>query len=145
MENASKALLIAGAVLLVILIISLSVFIFNKVQSPANEARVQMSEEEILMFNSQFTKYAGKNVSAMNTKNLISAIRSNNAKYEQGKEKHIEVQNPWGGVVNLDMVSILPNSTYNISVLTDENTGLVNIIIVGEENQSSQGVLSLLK
>ena len=36
MENASKALIIAGAILLAILIIALGVFIFNKAKSATN-------------------------------------------------------------------------------------------------------------
>ena len=39
MENASKALIIAGAILLAILIIALGVFIFSKAKQIANAAK----------------------------------------------------------------------------------------------------------
>ena len=54
MENASKALIIAGAILLAILLISLGIMIFNQAQSVVDGSG--MSEAELSTFNSKFTK-----------------------------------------------------------------------------------------
>ena len=58
MENASKALIIAGAILLAILLISLGIMIFNQAQSAIDGSG--MSDAELTAFNQKFTKYEGK-------------------------------------------------------------------------------------
>ena len=58
MENASKALIIAGAILLAILLISLGIMIFNQAQDTVNNSG--MSQAEITAFNNKFLKYEGK-------------------------------------------------------------------------------------
>ena len=52
MENASKALIIAGAILLAILIISLGIMIYNQASGVVNNNA--MSEVEIQSFNQKF-------------------------------------------------------------------------------------------
>ena len=59
MENASKALLIAGAILLCILIIAIGMFIYNSAQSTITESLNSMSTQEIEAFNNQFSTYEG--------------------------------------------------------------------------------------
>ena len=58
MENASKALIMAGAILIAIMIISLSIFIFNNFGNMAKE-RANMDKEEIQAFNAKITPYLG--------------------------------------------------------------------------------------
>lgn len=57
MENASKALIIAGAILLSILLISLGIMIFTQAQGIAENTG--MNEADIQAFNSKFQKYEG--------------------------------------------------------------------------------------
>ena len=54
MENASKALIIAGAILLAILLISLGIIIFSQAQDTINNSG--MSQAELQTYNSQFLK-----------------------------------------------------------------------------------------
>lgn len=54
MENASKALLIAGAILLAILLISLGIMIFSQGQDTVNNSG--MSQAAITAFNNKFHK-----------------------------------------------------------------------------------------
>ncbi|MEE0866461.1 MAG: hypothetical protein U0L98_06690 [Clostridia bacterium] len=76
MENASKALIIAGAILLAILIISLGILIFSQAQDTVGS--VNMSEQEIMAFNNKFTAYEGKNKRGTEVNALIQAVRTNN-------------------------------------------------------------------
>ena len=62
MENATKALLIAAAVLVAILIISLGIGIFNMASEQVYNAG-DLSEYQIQQFNEKFTKYEGENKS----------------------------------------------------------------------------------
>lgn len=75
MENASKALIIAGAILLAILIIALGVFIFNKAKSATNMD--DLSNQQVEAHNSTFQNYEG-NINGTQAKALIDAIRNNN-------------------------------------------------------------------
>ena len=76
MENASKALIIAGAILLAILLISLGIMIFNQAQDTVNNSG--MSQAEITAFNNKFLKYEGTQKGSV-VKSLVNEVISNNA------------------------------------------------------------------
>lgn len=76
MENASKALIIAGAILLSILIISLGILIFSQAQDTINA--VNMNEQEILAFNNKFTPYEGDSIRGSQVNALLQAVVSSN-------------------------------------------------------------------
>lgn len=76
MENASKALIIAGAILLAILIIGLGVFIYNSASSSMKN--VNLSQNEIQNFNEPFLQYAGENVTGTNVMALCDKVKTHN-------------------------------------------------------------------
>ncbi len=59
MENATKALLIAGSVLIAILLIALGMRVFNSGASASKESQSTMQSTAALTFNSQFTSFSG--------------------------------------------------------------------------------------
>ena len=59
MENASKALIMAGGVLIGILIISLAVYLFVDFGSTSAQINDQNAQKQITEFNSKFTAYEG--------------------------------------------------------------------------------------
>ncbi len=77
MENASKALIIAGAILLAILLISLGIMVFTQAQETVNDT--SLSQAEVTSFNSNYLKYEGKQSGTM-VKSLFSDVIANNAK-----------------------------------------------------------------
>ena len=77
MENASKALIIAGAILLSILIISLGIMVYNNAKSTVGEAN--LDSEQAQTYNSKFIMYTGEEITADKVNSLIAAINSNNA------------------------------------------------------------------
>lgn len=79
MENASKALLIAGSVLIVILLIAMGVKVFNSTSSTTGEVETTMESTEIATFNNKFTAYLGNNKSASDAKSLANIVIANNA------------------------------------------------------------------
>ena len=60
MENASKALLIAGGVLVGILILSLAVYLFNIFGEFAADTQSKIDANETAQFNAKFLQYAGR-------------------------------------------------------------------------------------
>ncbi len=57
MENASKALIMAGGVLLGVLLISLAVYLFSSYAEYSSNAYERMEAAQIEQFNAQFLKY----------------------------------------------------------------------------------------
>ena len=72
MENASKALIIAGAILLSILIISLGIMVYNNAQDTVGSA--SLDQQEIATFNAQFTPYIGQGISSSQVNSLIQQV-----------------------------------------------------------------------
>ena len=75
MENASKALIIAGAILLSILIIGLGMFIYQKAAG-AMEG-INISSQEVQSYNSAFANYEGTQTGSA-VRALCDAVRSHN-------------------------------------------------------------------
>lgn len=100
MENASKALIIAGAILISILIIALGVFIYNNSANTVKSA--DMTEYELQAFNSKFERYLdggntdGSPITYANAKGLIEAIRTNNNN-SNNSQVSIGIYNKAGG------------------------------------------------
>ena len=76
MENASKALIIAGAILLAILIISLGIVVYN--QASDTISGINMDQQQIETFNNKFTQYQGEKVTAAQVNALRQLVISIN-------------------------------------------------------------------
>lgn len=75
MENASKALIIAGAILLSILIIGLGMAIYQQASGAIGNAN--MAPQKIQSYNSEFASYEGTK-SGTQVRALLDIIRSHN-------------------------------------------------------------------
>ncbi len=75
MENASKALIIAGAILLSILIIGLGMFIYQKAAGALEG--ININQQEVQSYNSPFINYEGTQTGSA-VRALCDAIRSHN-------------------------------------------------------------------
>lgn len=85
MENASKALLIAGAILIAIVLITFGVIILGQGSEIINSS--SLSETEIATFNSKFTSYEGKKVRGSKVNSLLQAVVQNNVSQEDEAKK----------------------------------------------------------
>ena len=83
MENASKALLIAAGVLIVILLIAFGMSIFNSTGDTSGQVESQAQSTSMQTFNAQFAGYIGANKSATVVRNLVVAVNNSNAKNPQ--------------------------------------------------------------
>lgn len=82
MENASKALIIAGAILLSILIIALGVFIFN--QAKSSVGNVGLSDQEVAAFNSKWEAYEGTQLGS-SVRALVKNVNNYNRTANDGR------------------------------------------------------------
>ena len=79
MENASKALLIAASVLIVILLIAFGIRIFSSTSGSADQIEGTMQTTETAMFNNKFTAYFGKNKTKSQVISLVNVVIASNA------------------------------------------------------------------
>lgn len=85
MENATKALLIAGGVLIAIIIISVMVVTFQKTGNVSKTYKSNIDEEEITKFNTNFTKYVGEELNIQQAISITNFAKNNNVKVINGK------------------------------------------------------------
>ena len=126
MENASKALIIAGAILLAILIISLGILIYN--QASGVVGNNTMSEVDIQTFNQKFTQYVGEQRGSA-VRSLIQQVQASNAA-EGNEQRQVNI--------NVDLDDIETGEIYDV-VITDgdyaasgPNQGLITNITVND-------------
>ena len=79
MENASKALLIAGAILIAIILIAMGVRVINSTQGTTEATQSTMQSTEVTMFNNKFLGYMGANKSKAQAVALLNAVIANNS------------------------------------------------------------------
>lgn len=114
MENASKALLIAGAILLAILLISLGIMIFNTASDTITSSG--MSDMQQTTFNQKFEKYQGKQKGSA-IRSLVQEVMANNNNDQASDETMVSINvtngtiNPDSGInVNSAVVTLAPGA-----------------------------------
>lgn len=80
MENASKALLIAGAMLISMLIVGALVLLGNNIFEYQNKQKVSQRQSEIGEFNNQFEPYNKDDLTLMELKSVYNKIKDNNSR-----------------------------------------------------------------
>lgn len=138
MENASKALIIAGAILLAILIISLGIVIYQQASGVINNS--SMSQVEVTQFNTQFTQYQGKQRGSV-VKALFQSVLANNVS-QDSEDRQVKIVCAITGNLEKNATSLPTNiakiatgSSYNISIEYGKdkgNAGLVDTITITE-------------
>lgn len=134
MENATKALLIAAAVLIAILIISLGLVVYNTSAETVNSAN--LSQQEVQSANEKFARYNGENKRGSEVNAMLQTVLNANIDAAAAKETGRQVS------VTLDNSEILSKTAksitkqadtsklYKIEVQYSGNGGLVDKIVV---------------
>lgn len=81
MENASKALLIAGGILIALLIIALLVYSFGSMSGYFSSEETKEEAEQLEAFNKQYEAYQRKLLRGTDIISVINKISDNNEKY----------------------------------------------------------------
>ena len=119
MENASKALIIAGAILLSILLISLGIMIFNQASNTVTNSG--MTEAEITAINNRFTKYEGTQTGTM-VKAMIQEVLAYNSSLDMSHGDNRIFVNASAEPKTKDIIN---NTKYNVTIEYSTTTGLV--------------------
>lgn len=123
MENATKALIIAAAILIAIVLISLGVFVLGQGTELIKE-NSDMSDVEIAAINSKFEPYLGDHVSATRVKQLINVLNQYNRKYSEDDADSMVIivsnnramHGKLGYAPNYDPSAISSSVSYNVSI-----------------------------
>ncbi len=131
MDNASKALVMAGAILIAVMLISLGVLLFNRGQQIADDAGKNINAVAINAYNSRFTAYQGKNKSASDTRSFIEmATAHNNNVEEKGVYGQFTIS---GNYKTSDKIS--SSKYYTITKFTyDSNSGAVKGCTISQQS-----------
>lgn len=131
MENASKALLIAGSILVVILLIAVGVRIFNSTQGTTDSVQTTMTATEITTFNNKFLSYGGTK-SKSQVISLINIVIANNSVNSTKKVKVNGKDSTSDLSTTLNSISSDINKlNYNVSFTFSNGTqGLINGITI---------------
>ena len=132
MENASKALIIAGAILLSIAIIGVGMFVYNSVSKTITDS-ADMSQQEIDTYNQDFLVYEGVR-NGTQVKQLCQSIRSHNTKNQADPSKQIILMNGTAPDPNP-----APTQTGASGTTTAEINTIKNSILSGRQYTVSLG------
>lgn len=80
MENASKALVMAGGILISLMVIGALVLMFSNLSNYQNKNDASTKSSQIAEFNNQYSPYDKDNLNLMELKSLYNKIESNNVK-----------------------------------------------------------------
>lgn len=81
MENASKAILIAGGILITIIVISIFYFIFSNIGVMVEGTETEAERAELIAFNSGFEAYNKKLMYGIDIISVLNQAIDNNRKY----------------------------------------------------------------
>ena len=141
MENATKALLIAGAVAVTLLILSLGMYFYNTATEGVNLDKLSQAQKD--EFNSGFTMYEGTAVSGTQVNQLIQKVITSNAK---------EVADTSGKYITLKVdgtsFSAVEETNSGTTVKNAQNTkvksGFTYDVKVTEERNDKQGLIDTI-
>lgn len=136
MENASKALIIAGAILLSILIISLGIFIFQQAKGAVDTN--QLDEVQVNAFNGKFDSYLGEKIRGAQVNALVNQINTNNLATDD-TSKQVTLKSTVQGLTLTgtsaggDYAKIFKTGeTYKVKPTAHTNSGLISEITVSK-------------
>ena len=129
MENASKALIIAGAVLLAILLIAIGMLIFQGATGQVDQSLQQMSAQEVEGFNRLWNGFMGRPQRANQIESMVNSINVHNANNDaQITITHDQINNI-DGVYRIEGGRLSGANTYMVTANFD-SIGRINELVI---------------
>ncbi|MDE5831159.1 MAG: hypothetical protein K2H53_06095 [Clostridia bacterium] len=133
MENASKALIIAGAILISIILVSIGIIVVQSANGVIGGAQESFSEQEIRIFNSEFENYIGDQKGST-VRTLMNKVKSSNATHDE--DHQVTVTGPNGETLPDDIsAAVRPTTTYQVSIQSNAKSGLITSITVNSKSE----------
>lgn len=138
MDNASKALIIAGAILIAVMLVSLGVMLYNTAAGVAEGTIGTVESLGVEGYNAQFNQYVGNRQKANVAQGLIDKVIANNAngdttikvtlKKGTGAPSTItamSAQSTAAQLTNMRNKITSKDTVYNITVLAYDTSGTI--------------------
>lgn len=133
MENASKALLIAGAILIVIVLISIGMMIVSSSQDTIGQVGDLTTGQAVRTFNEQYQNYQGDQRGA-SVKTLLNLVSVNNSSNSSGRTISITITDSKKAEANLSKTTdstkitqaganIVSSATYTVQIESQDKDG----------------------
>jgi hypothetical protein len=120
MDNASKALIMAGAILLAVAIVGLGMFLFGQARGVVDLSIGQIDALGVTGVNNKLLQYEGRNVRGSEIKELIQWIEAVNIRDAMPED-----------ITGFpDASTIINTRTYTVTCDTDDATGYVNEVTI---------------
>ena len=123
MENASKALIMVGGVLITVMVISLTMYLFTNARGVANASERRLKTSQIEAFNRFFINYPAE-ITGLDAYNIIAKIRD------------IQIDTHSLGWVSANLSSVsdatedFKNDRYNYEYFDTDGDGLIDSVIL---------------
>ena len=132
MDNASKALIMAGAILIAVAIVGIGIYIFSAANGMTDDALNQIDALTVTSINSQLQQYEGE-IRGREVKALLNTARSINKQNALPNSQQIKAVLPGSSnVADIpdDTSSIKDNSIYKVTFSYGGAGGYINQITI---------------
>ena len=122
MDNASKALIMAGSILISVALVGIGVYLYSTTSNQIDSTSRELSATQIQLQNSEFELYEGNNKDANAVKNLIRKVAQFNL--QKIFPNDIEIS---GDVITVS--DVVDTEKYDIKMIYDDaNKGYLRYI-----------------
>lgn len=130
MDNASKAIIMAGGILIAVAIISVAIYMFTNAQDVAKASDEILERSQIESFNRFYYAYAPLDntsypITGLDAYNIYNKVINNNIGKEPGDYQYITPPSPG---TFMDVENFL--KPYSVTIGVD-STGLVSSVTIG--------------
>ena len=132
MENATRALVMAGGILIALMILGALLLMFNNLSSYQNSNDANTKSSQIAEFNNQFEPYNKKDLTLMELKSIYNKIESNNSKNPEY-------------TINTNISSIYSNITSDFAKLPEEDKQTKSFKCTTVEYKNQDGRISKME
>lgn len=144
MENASKALLIAGAVLIVIVLISVGMLIVSQASGVTDQVGELTTSQATQTFNEQFSKYTGTQKGS-SVKSLLQAIATSNATAANNSGKLVSVTIVDTKNNNAALTNVTATNTINAKLAQISNSAKYLVDLSGTDAEGYINVITITR
>lgn len=140
MENATKALIIAGAILVSILLVTMGITLLSGTNGLTDSSKNQMSQLEVSEFNGRLEVGIGKNVTGSNVKTMLETIAAKLRDDESflGEGGMITVECLGTPLtkdnINENIDKIKPTTRYEVEATKNNDSGMYDTIKISNKS-----------
>lgn len=139
MDNASKALIMAGAILISIAIVGVGVFIFSSTSSVQNTVNQQMDATAASTTNSTFRRYTGSRVKGSTVKDFVEYVKVINT--NEALPKAMTMTYGSSNPLTMDTSTLdstfKSNSYYSVEIKDNDNDGYYDTVTITDYSAKS--------